>query len=105
MVPATEHPVFAPPPDPNVKIWRYMDFTKYVSMLDSGGLYFSRSDLLGDPFEGSSSQANIALRSDVYKELIEEVTANSDEDIAENMLQQMSKLREWNRQWLYVNSW
>jgi hypothetical protein len=73
MSPAADHPIFITPPDPNVKIWRYMDFTKYVSMLVSGGLYFSRSDLLGDPFEASSSQANIALRPKVYEDLIEEV--------------------------------
>jgi hypothetical protein len=40
-------------------IWLYMDFTKYVSMLEHGGLYLRRSDLLGDPFEGSVSQLNL----------------------------------------------
>src|SRR5438045_2312384 len=44
---------FEPPEDPHVKIWRYMDFTKFVSMLEYGGLFFPRADLLGDPFEGS----------------------------------------------------
>lgn len=32
-------------------IWRYMDFTKFMSMLDTGGLWFSRIDKLGDPYE------------------------------------------------------
>jgi hypothetical protein len=52
-MPATEYPVFAPPDNLDVKIWRYMDFTKFVSMLENGGLYFSRAHKLGDPFEGS----------------------------------------------------
>lgn len=39
-----------------------MDFTKYVSFLESRALYFCRSDLLGDPFEGSYSRANITGR-------------------------------------------
>lgn len=43
-------------------LWRYMDFTKFVSMLDNQGLFFTRSTLLGDPFEGSFSKQNLALR-------------------------------------------
>lgn len=47
------HPAFSQPKDNHVPIWRYMDFVKYVAMLSSGSLYFSRADKLGDPFEGS----------------------------------------------------
>lgn len=49
-----EHPNCQPPPDDAV-LWRYMDFTKFVSLLESQALFFCRSDLLGDPFEGSIS--------------------------------------------------
>jgi hypothetical protein len=34
-------------------VWRYMSLTKFVSMLDTKSLYFSRTDKLSDPFEGS----------------------------------------------------
>lgn len=36
-------------------IWRYMDFSKYVDLLDSRRLFFSRLDILReqDPYEGS----------------------------------------------------
>lgn len=44
---------FIQPENDNVKIWRYMDFAKFVSLLDNSSLYFSRSDVLGDPFEGT----------------------------------------------------
>jgi hypothetical protein len=47
---------FEPPKDPNTKIWRYMNFTKFVEMLESSSLYFPRADRLGDPFEGSWSK-------------------------------------------------
>ncbi len=40
-------------PDRKEVIWRYLDFPKFVSFLQSRSLYFSRSDLLGDPLEGS----------------------------------------------------
>ena len=35
-----------------------MDFTKFVSLLDRGSLFFCRADQLNDPFEGSLSQAS-----------------------------------------------
>ena len=41
------------PENENIKIWRFLDFTKFVSVLDTKSLFFSRLDLLGDPFEGS----------------------------------------------------
>ena len=48
-------------PDADAKIWRYMDFTKFVSMLDSGNLQFSRADKLEDPFEGSFPKINTGV--------------------------------------------
>ena len=35
-----------------------MDFTKFVSMLDQNGLFFSRIDMFDDLFEGSYSLMN-----------------------------------------------
>ena len=40
-------------PEPKSKLWRYMDFTKYVSLLSSRGLYFTRTDCFEDTFEGA----------------------------------------------------
>lgn len=60
-----EHPVFEKPENENAKIWRYIDFTKFVSLLDKSALFFTRADRLGDPFEGSYSRANIKLRPEV----------------------------------------
>ncbi len=36
-----------------------MDFTKFVSILENGALFFARADKLGDPFEGSLPRRNI----------------------------------------------
>jgi hypothetical protein len=57
-----EHQVFEKPTDENTRIWRYLDFTKFVSLLDRQALFFTRVDKLGDAFEGSSSKADILLR-------------------------------------------
>jgi hypothetical protein len=51
-------PHIACPISHDVKLWRYMDFTKYVSLLVTGSLYFARMDKLGDPFEGTYPREN-----------------------------------------------
>lgn len=53
-------------PPGNAKIWRYMDFAKFISMLDKEALFFSGADKLGDPFEGSFPKANINKRRGVW---------------------------------------
>ena len=59
--------VFNPPNNPDIKVWRYMDFTKYVSMLVSKALFFPRVSDLNDPFEGSFSRGNARMRQLVYQ--------------------------------------
>ncbi|MBU4274964.1 hypothetical protein KKE19_04100 [Patescibacteria group bacterium] len=68
-----KHPVFEEPSDENSTIWRYLDFTKFVSLLDKKSLWFSKSDKLGDPFEGSFPEVNINLRPSLYKKIPEEI--------------------------------
>jgi len=41
-------------PDDSLIVWRYIDFTKYVDLLLSKELFFTRSDRFDDPFEGIS---------------------------------------------------
>lgn len=50
------HELFIEPQDQNAKIWRYIDFTKFVSLIDSQELFFARADKFDDPFEGSFSE-------------------------------------------------
>ncbi len=63
-----ESPFCKPPPD-NAVLWRYMDFTKFVSLLETNQLFFARADKLGDPFEGSFSRGNIERRPMLYSDL------------------------------------
>jgi hypothetical protein len=51
------HPSFRSPPK-KAKLWKFLDFTKFVSLLENRALYFSRSDKLFDPFEGTLSKLN-----------------------------------------------
>ena len=82
-------------PRPEGKIWRYMDFAKFVSMLAHGGLFFPRADLLGDPFEGSFSRANERLRPSMYPDI---------KDLDKHFATLGSFLK-WSRGWTMVCCW
>jgi Protein of unknown function (DUF2971) len=59
-MPAKDHPTFKKPADLKVKVWRYMSLAKFVWLLQRSALFFSRSDLMGDPFEGHYSKVTAA---------------------------------------------
>lgn len=46
------HEAFSPPKE-NCTLWRYMDFTKLLSILESKKILFVRADKFEDPYEGS----------------------------------------------------
>lgn len=54
---SVRHECFPEPRDRNAKLWRYVDLSKFLALLKTKSLYFCRSDLLGDPHEGSNSVA------------------------------------------------
>ena len=73
-MPYVAHSVFEPPPD-NTKIWRFMNFQKFVSMITDSSLSFSRLDKLGDPFEGLHTKARIKFDEKVYDSYDSSVTS------------------------------
>ena len=79
-----EHRSFTPP-EPDAVLWRYMDFTKFVSLLDTQSLYLARADLLGDPFEGSSPEPNVKLRPHRYPQEFIEMIASTPKRTREMM--------------------
>lgn len=85
-----EHPLFIQPEDENVKVWRYMDFTKLVSLIDSSSLFFTRADKFEDPYEGAWPRLNKEAR----KCSIENVEMT--EDLRKN-IQKHEELQE--KQW------
>jgi hypothetical protein len=62
----TEHPSFLQPPDDNENLWRYMDFTKFVSLIARSALHFTRGDKFDDQFEGSYPRINAEARERIY---------------------------------------
>jgi hypothetical protein len=95
------HPLFTHPEEPSAALWRYMDFAKFVSMLEIRGLFFCRADRLGDPFEGSYSRANQTNRPkkwpDIYRDLPPLQSQRFEDEWVANT--------KWLLQWTLVNCW
>jgi hypothetical protein len=90
------HPTFVQPEDPNIKVWRYMDFTKLVSLIDSRRLYFTRADRFDDPFEGSSPKVNVEARQLIASEIAPEGR--------EAFAKAMARFGEINKRWPKYNA-
>ncbi|WP_342150745.1 hypothetical protein [Methylorubrum sp. SB2] len=70
------HPSFSTPLG-STKIWRYMDTAKFMDLIQSKSLWFSRSDLLGDPFEGSITSPDYEAEKLQSSETAEELKTKS----------------------------
>lgn len=95
-----EHSTFIQPVNEDIKVWRYMDFTKLVSLIDSRRLYFTRADKFDDPFEGSWPKINVAAREIVPDEIKPEVR--------DKFLESMRNMGETNKHWpryIAINCW
>ncbi|CZG10286.1 TPA: hypothetical protein JBE46_02380 [Legionella pneumophila subsp. pneumophila] len=84
----------SPPPNEHVKVWRYISLAKFISLLITRSLYFSRIDCFSDPFEGASTEANIAMRPQLY-----------DGKIPDEKIKELSKCFQVMPQWVYANCW
>jgi hypothetical protein len=101
-----DHPSFRRPPDDNVKIWRYMSLLKFVWMLQKQALYFSRSDLMGDPFEGHYSRSNAMGEDDFVKlQMTDPALAEIPEAAHRKNYQLMLKTVPNTKVKLFVNCW
>lgn len=71
-------------------LWRYMDFVKFVDMVENKRLWFSRLDQLEDPLEGSHTDAEL---SGIRK------------NIGEKRAKQLIDVFRSARREVYVNCW
>lgn len=63
------------PPNSTV-LWRYMDFARFMQMIESQTLWFSRLDKFEDPLEGTHTDAELAgIRKHVEKKRAEQLIA------------------------------
>lgn len=109
------NPFYEYPEDRNVLIWRYIDFTKLVALLDSSSLYFPNASLLGDSFEGSVSLQNLVHRQDelVKREIFFwENSKEQTNSTLEEFIRRGARIDaiaahhlEWTKLWTYINCW
>jgi hypothetical protein len=83
------HADLSTPPNKTI-LWRYMDFARFVEMIESRSLWFSRVDQLEDPLEGTHTDAELAG-----------IRKNVDKRFAHRLI----RLVRLSRKEVYVNCW
>ena len=112
-MPYKAHPELKTPDHPDAKVWRYLDFTKFLSMLEDKSLYFCRLDVLAnkDPYEGLYTNLNARGEEITYADLPEEVWKNKGIEDEKTLLmiqaaqKQTRPFIRQQRELSFVNSW
>ncbi|EMA50910.1 MULTISPECIES: hypothetical protein [Halococcus] len=56
----TENDVWSPPkPSSDAFIWRYLNFTQLLSILERDKIWFNNVNKFNDPYEGTTPEANL----------------------------------------------
>jgi len=99
-MPYQEHPSCNTPRNLRRKIWRYMDFTKFVSMLEDKTLFFPNLSTLSDPLEGFLTKPTVEKFRKIPAGLTTEEAAKR-RAIGEHNL----KVMRMGRSHLFISSW
>lgn len=108
-----KHPLFLLPENRHVKIWRFMDFTKFVALLESRSLFFCRADRLGDPFEGSISAKSLECRKEEARRIGRQLQGIESAvvqlagfgDRLWNSVEADTYRLRWDAEWMFINCW
>lgn len=95
-MPVMPHDCFPSPP-PERPLWRYLNFTKFISILTTRTLWFARADQLGDPFECSIPNWLPALAFEPATSILYRM--NSEYIAFEEQMHQRARL------WLFISCW
>jgi len=97
-MPICADPLFEQPPQ-RAKLWRYMDFSKFASILATRSLFFARADSFDDTWEGTVSQNDF----DAWKATIHSSDATDEEKerLIKNYLQWFVEVRRHT----YISCW
>lgn len=90
--------LFSDPPEDDTNLLRYMDFAKFMSLLENQALFFVRADKLSDPYEGAPPDHNVEYwyqqHSGLFKDTFNEMQVKTMEYIYKN-----------NRRFSLINCW
>src|SRR6266851_3790893 len=95
-MPYEPHALLQVPPAETI-LWRYMDFPRFVSLLDKTSIFFSAASNLGVPFEGSITKWNIAARYESLSSFPTEKADEANEYLARNIRER--------RRFVFVSCW
>ena len=82
-----------PPNDEDI-LWRYTSFEKFVNLLDTESLFFTRADKFEDPYEGFIPQSIM----DAYIQYLNSITND-------NMVSKIISENEASRKYVMCNCW
>lgn len=87
-----EHEYCTPPLNKEIKIWKFLNFAKFVDLLINETLHFSRCDKFEDNFEGAISKQAIIERHDQIKKYSQtNTTANDSQEMWETFFEKIKK--------------
>ncbi len=94
------HPLFELP-DEDTVIWRYMDFTKFVSLLHNKVLFFARGDKFEDLYEGVYSEPSKRALEKEYRDWLPDQDPNE----INAVLKENQGFTDWLKQSVAINCW
>lgn len=108
-MPVIERSIDKHPEKTDTALWRYMDLSQLVSIMEREQLWFARADKLGDQYEGSLTKPRREIR-DGQIEALKEVSEREegwtpiDRDVDELIAEQVEKNKR-QREWVFINCW
>jgi len=105
-----QHESFLPPDNHDVPIWRYMDITKFVWMLQNRALYFCQLLAMDDPFEGHYTEGMAGAEEAFVKDWFppenesNEAKVKRDEAARKNFRFMLDHIKNM-KQTMYINCW
>ena len=100
IMPYQSHPGINTPSNTSQKIWRYLDFAKFMSLIENEALFFSNLTNQPDKMEGFLTKASV----DRFRTFPKDITGyelSRKKQIREHNLQVLKNSREH----LYISSW
>jgi len=108
-----KHPELIIPEDETI-LWRYMDFTKFVSILSKRELFFASPTLFNDQLEGSVTRLTLKNRVSNTRKFIDKIVGETNGDpvteaiwdaITEKSSKETSKSIQANKRTLFFSCW
>ena len=98
-------------PERDTRLWKFMDISKFLSLIQRNELYFRRADCFDDPYEGAKGiKKNETIWDEAYKENLKELVKSTkeftgkeipDEEAQEQSLKLLNQLKENGKSWRF----